>query len=95
MNAIPSLEEVKKHLRLEEDFIDDDLYIDGLIGAAVDLAEKFCDASIGNLNYAGVKTANLIKVGDLYDIERNSYTNIRNNETWERLLMHYRKITTF
>ncbi|NJO90018.1 MAG: phage gp6-like head-tail connector protein [Chloroflexia bacterium] len=90
---IPTLAEAKQHLRVESDFLEDDDYIQNLITAAVDYTEIFCDASIGDLNKPAVKQAILIKVGDFYVMDRTSYTNIKNQETFERLLIHYRKIT--
>jgi hypothetical protein len=89
---IPTLEEAKTHLRIEQDFIDDDFYVQQLILSAVSLVERFTDSSIGDLDYPAVKQAILIKVGDFYDVERNSYTGLKNNESFERLLLHFRKI---
>jgi len=161
-----SLSEAKRHLRIEDDFHEDDDYVQNLIYAATQKAEQwigkdisettnvqliydFSGSSIkiteGNFdsftqgvtdgstllsvdytevfyNYANVyfnnsysadpltltyktgyeeeevpaiiKQAILVKIGDLYDIERQSYVmgSIRENKAFEHLLDSYRYI---
>ena len=48
MNCIP-LELVKKHLNLDEDYIEDDEYILGLLNAAKGAVEKALNASLDRL----------------------------------------------
>ena len=48
MNCIP-IELVKKHLNLDEDYIEDDEYILGLVGAAKGAVEKALNASLDRL----------------------------------------------
>jgi hypothetical protein len=92
MANIPNLDHVKEHLRVDNDFLDDDVYIQSLIPRAVQWVEKFTDASIGDLPEATVQAV-LIKIGDFYDVERNSYSGLKENNAAERLLIHYRNIT--
>ena len=163
-----SLSEAKRHLRIEDDFHEDDDYVQNLIYAATAKAEQyigkdiaettniqhlydvssdsvqiqegnflsFTDASVGGTsltvghteiyyNYVNVeftssftvsddnpfslyyktgfddgdcpplvKQAILIKIGDLYDIERQSYVmgSIRENKAFEHLLDSFRYI---
>lgn len=162
-----SLSEAKRHLRVEEDWHEDDDYISNLIKAATQKAEQYIgkdialtnnvqtiknfygtelfidegnfvsftsavtDASISltvseveigynwaevtfdqsvssctlNLNYLTgyqealcpevVKQAILVKIGDLYDIDRQSYTigSIKENKAFEALLDSFRYIS--
>ena len=48
MNCIP-IELVKKHLNLDEDYIEDDEYILGLVAAAKGAVEKALNASLDRL----------------------------------------------
>jgi len=54
-----SLVEVKRHLRVDPDFIDDDNYLDGLIVAATTLAESYINKDIAY-------TLNELKIHDFY-----------------------------
>jgi hypothetical protein len=46
LNYPVSLCEVKRHLRIDNDFVDDDAYLEGLIIAATQLAENFIEKDI-------------------------------------------------
>lgn len=79
-------EEAKKHLRLDDDFTDDDEYVNLLIGTATQVAEDYIEKDIA-------KTSNTLKLKDFYgstielnegnflsvtsigDAEGNSYAN--------------------
>ncbi len=158
------LSEAKKHLRIDNDFIDDDDYLTSLIKSAVEICENYIEKDIAitdNLlklnDYSGIdiiitegnliditgitineipinitdckikqyrdyfiielpeyhngeltvnfktgyvdlpnsiKSAILITLGDLYDVDRSNYTfsNYKNNAVSERLLNFYKAI---
>lgn len=95
MNLV-SLEEVKRHLRITDD--EDDGYLRFVINTATLQAEHFiCDPS---LNYTedtcpeDIKYAILIECGNIYDMQRSSYTlqNAKKSDLFERVLMFHKKI---
>lgn len=72
MTCIP-LELAKKHLNLDEDYVEDDEYILGLVGAAKGAVEKALNASLDRLAEENggevpmaIIQAILLMVGNLY-----------------------------
>lgn len=95
-----SLSEVKSHLRIDSNYFEDDNYIENsIIPASVQYCTNFIDSSAlltdASCPYQ-VKQAILICAGDLYDVERSSYTlgNIKRSDVIQRLLLPY-KITVW
>ena len=93
-----SLSEVKSHLRIDINYLEDDNYIqDIIIPAAVQYCNNIIDSSTLIIDSScpyTVKQAILITAGDLYDVERSSYTlgSIKRSDVIERLLIPYKNI---
>ena len=94
-----SLADVKTHLRIDQDFFEDDGYLENMvIPAAVEYCNMFIDPNLLYVTDAScpymVKQAILISCGDLYDVERSSYTlgNIKRGDIIQRLLIPYKTI---
>lgn len=93
-----SLPEVKSHLRIDSNYFEDDNYLENIIiPASVEYCTMFVDSSAlftdSSCPYM-VKQAVLICAGDLYDVERSSYTlgSIKRGDVIQRLLFPYKKI---
>lgn len=93
-----SLSEVKQHLRIDPDNFEDDSYLENLvIPTAVEYCNRFIDSSIFISDSSCpfmVKQAILITCGDLYDVERSSYTlgSIKRGDVVQRLLLPHKTI---
>lgn len=92
-----SLSEVKTHLRIDSNYFEDDNYLQTvIIPTAVEYCNMFIDASMFYMTDTScpymVKQAILITCGDLYDVERSSYTlgNIKRDDVIKRLLLPYK-----
>ena len=95
-----SLSEVKSHLRIDSNYFEDDNYLESIvIPASVEYCTNFIASSAlltdSSCPYT-VKQAILICAGDLYDVERSSYTlgSIKRGDVIQRLLMPH-KITVW
>lgn len=93
-----SLSEVKKHLRVDPDYFEDDDYLETIIiPASVQYCTNYTDPSSlytdASCPYQ-VKQAMLVVSADLYDSERSSYSigAIKREDVIQRLLMPYKKI---
>lgn len=86
-----SVIEAKEHLRIEHDL--EDGLIEGLIVAATAAVMDHLDQELDPLP-APVRAAILLLVGDLYaNRESQADRQLFANETFERLLAPYRKLT--
>ena len=92
-----SLTEVKSHLRIDSSL--DDSYLSSIIiPASVEYCNMFIDSSMLYVTDAScpymVKQAILICAGDLYDVERSSYTlgSVKRGDVIQRLLLPYKSI---
>lgn len=66
-----SLEQIKKHLQIDEWYIDDDVYLETLSAVAEDAVAKHIDIELENLVVDGelpsaIKQSILLLVGNLY-----------------------------
>lgn len=94
-----TLAEAKAHLIVDKSFVDDDLYIAGLIDAACDAVAEHLDTCLGCLETAdgelppAVRHAILLMVGNLYaNREPVAYTSVNKVPyTLEYLLAPYRR----
>ena len=94
-----SLSEVKTHLRIDSNYFEDDSYLENIvIPTAVEYCNMFVDSSMlyttdVSCPYS-IKQAILISCGDLYDVNRSSYTlgNIKREDVIQRLLLPYKTI---
>lgn len=82
--AIPTLEETKLHLRLDDADTAEDALVEGLIDAAVDYASKYIGRPIPWSDDAGdpvdvppsVKSALLLIVGDLFENREGQFVGV-------------------
>lgn len=94
-----TLEEIKKQLKIHSNFTDDDSYLLSLLEVAKEAASNYIEKEI-DLNEetpATIKQAILIKICDLYDIERGSYISntFKENQAFYNLLNYHKKISFF
>lgn len=91
------LEDIKKQLRIHPDFTEDDTFLMGLLVVATEEAANYTQTEIvlDATTPAAIKQAILIKICDLYDIERGGYISgtFKENKAFERLLNYHKKIT--
>ena len=79
-----TIEEIKKHLNIEADFTDDDLYLESLEGAACEMISKYIDYPLSQLEDENgdipkaIKFAMLLWIGTIYST-RESVSNVNMN----------------
>lgn len=77
-----TLEQVKKHLQIDLDYLEDDLYLEHLIEVAEDAVEKNCDVALNEQGEDGELPSStlhsiLLLVGNLYNNrEATTYSTI-------------------
>jgi hypothetical protein len=75
------LDEIKKHLNIDEDFTDDDEYLESLATASEDVVSKYIDYPLVQLEGAdgdiprALKFAMLLWIGTIYNV-RESVSNV-------------------
>lgn len=74
-----TLEDIKKHLNIDPQFIEDDSYLEGLEGVAIDIIERDIDYKLGDELPDALKHALLLVIGNFYD-NRESLSPVGINE---------------
>lgn len=94
-----TLEEIKRQLRIHPDFTEDDDYLLSLLEVAKEMAANYIEDELtkDGVTPATIKQAVLIKICDLYDVERGSYISgtFKENTAFYNLLNFHKKIVMY